>query len=104
MSKQSGGIVVGAYVIRSDKLAQLPEAARNYIVESARNAASEFRLAGRRLDEEASSALSKRLKGVNLWRYQHEWEAVNREARESLVGRLYSRTLLTRVQEILKKN
>ncbi|MEM7433738.1 MAG: TRAP transporter substrate-binding protein DctP [Myxococcota bacterium] len=103
MSKQAGGIVVGAYVIRSDKLAALPQAARDYIVQSARDSASEFRQAGRKLDEEAYKALTKRLKGVNLWRYQQAWEAANLEARESLVGRLYSRALLTRVQEILGK-
>ena len=34
---------------------------------------------------------------------QRQWEAVQFEARESLVGRMYSRALLTRVQEILKK-
>lgn len=104
MSKQSGGIVVGAYVIRSDKLAALPAPARAYILSSARDAASEFRQAGRKLDEEAYEALSGRLKGMNLWRHQQAWDAANREARESLVGRLYSRALLTRVQEILKKH
>jgi len=45
-----------------------------------------------------------RLKTVNLWRNQQAWEAVQREAREALVGRLYSRSLLTRVQEILRKS
>lgn len=104
MSKQSGGIVVGAYVIRSDKLAALPASARDYILDSARDSASEFRQAGRKLDEDAYDALSERLKGVNLWRHQQAWEAANREARESLVGRLYSRALLARVQSILKKN
>ena len=104
MSKQSGGIVVGAYLIRSEKLAALPAAARDYILSSARDSASEFRQAGRKLDEDASKALSERLKAINLWRHQQAWEAVNLEARESLVGRLYSRALLTRVEEILKKN
>ncbi|MEM8607440.1 MAG: TRAP transporter substrate-binding protein DctP [Myxococcota bacterium] len=103
MSKQAGGIVVGAYVIRSDKLAALPPEARDFIISSARSSASEFRQSGRKLDEEASKALAERLKAVNLWRHQQAWEATNREARESLVGRLYSRALLTRVQDILKK-
>ncbi|MEM9729486.1 MAG: TRAP transporter substrate-binding protein DctP [Myxococcota bacterium] len=103
MSKQAGGIVVGAYVIRSDKLAALPPEARDFIISSARSSASEFRQSGRKLDEEASKALADRLKAVNLWRHQQAWDATNREARESLVGRLYSRALLTRVQDILKK-
>jgi hypothetical protein len=41
---------------------------------------------------------------VNLWRNQQAWEAVQREAREALAGRLYSRSLLARVQEIVGKN
>lgn len=104
MSKQAGGIVAGAYVIRTDKLAALPKEARDYILSSARSSESEFRQAGRKLDEEARLALSKRLKAMNLWRHQQEWDAVNRKARESLVGRLYSRSLLTRVQDILGKH
>jgi TRAP-type C4-dicarboxylate transport system substrate-binding protein len=104
MSKQAGGIVAGAYVIRTDKLAALPKEARDYILSSARSSESEFRQAGRKLDEEARLALSKRLKAMNLWRHQREWDAVNRKARESLVGRLYSRALLTRVQDILGKH
>ena len=104
MSKQGGGIVVGAYVIRSDKLDALPKEARDYILTSARSSESEFREAGRKLDDEAHLALAKQLKRVNLWRHQQAWDAVNREARESLVGRLYSRSLLTRVQQVLGKH
>ena len=58
---------------------------------------------GRKIDDEAAVTLSKRLKVVNLFRAQRQWEAVQFEARESLVGRMYSRALLTRVQEILHK-
>lgn len=104
MSKPGGGIVVGAYVIRKDRLASLPKVAQDYIVQSAKDHAQEFREGGRRLDEEASKALAGRLKSVNLWRNQHAWEAVQRKARESLAGRLYSRSLLVRVQEIVGKN
>jgi hypothetical protein len=58
---------------------------------------------GRKVDDEAAVTLSKRLKVVNLFRAQRAWEEVQFTARESLVGRMYSRALLTRVQEILKK-
>ncbi len=59
---------------------------------------------GRRLDAEASKALEGRLKSVNLWRNQQAWEAVQRDARNSLAGRLYSKSLMARVQEIVGKN
>ena len=104
MTKPGGGIVVGAYVIRKDRLAALPKAAQDYIRQSAKDHAQEFREGGRRLDKEASDALAGRLKSVNIWRNQHAWEAVQREARESLAGRLYSRSLMVRVQEIVGKN
>jgi TRAP-type C4-dicarboxylate transport system substrate-binding protein len=104
MTKPGGGIVVGAYVIRKDRLAALPKAARDYIRQSAKDHAQEFREGGRRLDKEASEVLAGRLKSINLWRNQHAWEAVQREAREALAGRLYSKSLMTRVQEIVGKN
>ena len=104
MTKPGGGIVVGAYVIRKDRLAALPKAARDYIRQSAKDHAQEFREGGRRLDKEASEVLAGRLKSINIWRNQHAWEAVQREAREALAGRLYSKSLMTRVQEIVGKN
>jgi TRAP-type C4-dicarboxylate transport system substrate-binding protein len=104
MTKPGGGIVVGAYVIRKDRLAALPQAAQDHIRQSAKEHAQEFREGGRRLDKEASEVLAGRLKSVNIWRNQHAWEAVQREAREALVGRLYSRSLMVRVQEIVGKN
>jgi TRAP-type C4-dicarboxylate transport system substrate-binding protein len=104
MTKPGGGIVVGAYIIKKDRLAALPKEAREFIRQSAIDHAAEFREGGRRLDKKASEALAKRLKSVNLWRNQHAWEAVQREARASLAGRLYSKSLLTRVQQIVGKN
>jgi TRAP-type C4-dicarboxylate transport system substrate-binding protein len=104
MTKPGGGIVVGAYVIKKDRLAALPKAAQDHIRQSAREHAAEFREGGRKFDEEASKALARRLKSVNLWRNQQAWEAVQRDARQALVGRLYSKALLVRVQEIAGKN
>jgi TRAP-type C4-dicarboxylate transport system substrate-binding protein len=104
MSKPGGGIVVGAYVIKKDRLEALPKEARDYITKSAAEHAAEFRDGGRKLDEQASEALAGRLETVNLWRNQKAWEKVQRDARNALAGRLYSRSLMTRVQEIVGKN
>jgi TRAP-type C4-dicarboxylate transport system substrate-binding protein len=104
ITKPGGGIVVGAYVIKKDRLEALPKVARDHILQSAKDHAEEFREGGRRLDEEATEALMGRLKAVNLWRNQHAWEAVQREARNALAGRLYSKSLMARVQEIVGKN
>lgn len=104
MTKPGGGIVVGAYVIKKDRLAALPKAAQDHIRQSAKDHAEEFREGGRRMDKEASEALAGRLKSVNIWRNKDAWEAVQRDARNSLAGRLYSKSLMTRVQEIVGKN
>ena len=104
MTKPGGGIVVGAYVIKKDRLAALPKAAQDHIRQSAKDHAQEFREGGRRVDKEASEALAGRLKSVNIWRNKDAWEAVQRQARNSLAGRLYSKSLMVRVQEIVGKN
>jgi TRAP-type C4-dicarboxylate transport system substrate-binding protein len=103
MTKPGGGIVVGAYVIRKDRLARLPKDAQDFIRQSARDNAAEFRESGRKFDAEATEILASRLKTVSLVRNQQAWQAVQRRAREALVGRLYSRSLLAQVQQILGK-
>ena len=104
MTKPGGGIVVGAYVIKKDRLAELPKDVQDFLRKSAADHADEFREGGRKLDKEASEALARRLEVVNLWRNQQAWQAVQRKAREALAGRLYPKSLLIRVQEILGKN
>lgn len=103
MAKQAGGIVNGAFVIRKEQLDALPKEARDYLEEVSGATEEAFRVQGRKIDDEAAQTLSKRLKVVNLFRAQRQWEAVQYEARESLVGRMYSRALLARVQELLGK-
>ena len=103
MAKQAGGIVNGAFVIKKDHLEKLPKEARDYIDEVAGETEEAFRVEGRKIDDQAALTLSKRLKVVNLFRAQRQWEAVQYKARESLVGRMYSRALLNRVQGVLGK-
>jgi len=103
MAKQAGGIVTGAFVLKKDHLDALPKEARDYIDDVSGETEEIFRREGRKIDDEAAETLSKRLKVINLFRAQRQWEDVQFEARESLVGRMYSRALLSRVQEILHK-
>jgi len=103
MAKQAGGIVTGAFVIKKDHLEALPKEARDYLNEVSGETEEIFRVEGRKIDDEAAATLAKRLKVVNLFRAQRQWEEVQFTARESLVGRMYSRALLSRVQEILHK-
>jgi len=103
MAKQAGGIVTGAFVIKKDHLDKLPKEARDYLDEVSGKTEEIFRVEGRKIDDEAAITLSKKLKVINLFRAQRQWEEVQFTARESLVGRMYSRALLNRVQEILHK-
>ena len=103
MAKQAGGIVTGAFIIRNDHLATLPQEARDYLDEVSGETEERLRVEGRKIDDEAAVILSKKLKVINLFRAQRQWEEVQFTARESLVGRMYSRALLSRVQEILGK-
>ena len=100
MAKQSSGIIVGAFVIKKDRLASLPKAARDYIRESTQARQETFRKEGRDLDEKATEILAKRLEGVGMILHQRSWEKAQVAARNSLAGRLYSRSLLKRVQQI----
>ena len=103
MSKQASGVVVGAYVIKKDRLEALPEAAQRYIRETAQRTEAEFMRSGRKVDDDASRALAKRLEVVDMEGYRSAWDATARRARESLVGRLYSQELLDRVQKIVEE-
>ncbi len=95
MAKQSSGIVVGAFVIRKDKVDALPEAGQKFLEEAALD------LNSRQVDDEASQKLEERLKVVNLAPYANSWQAVQYQARHSLAGRLYSKSLLDRVSKIV---
>lgn len=103
MGKQASGVVVGAYVIKKDKLEALPAEAQRYIRESAQRTESELMRDGRKLDDDASRALAKRLTVVNMEDFTRAWDATARRAREALVGRLYSRELMDRVQKIVEE-
>lgn len=58
---------------------------------------------GRKLDDDASRALAKRLELVDMEPFRRAWDATSRRVRESLTGRLYSKQLLDRVQAIVEE-
>ena len=95
MAKQSSGIVVGAFIIKSEKMDSLPPEAQAFL----RNSVLE--LNSRETDDEATEKLRERLKVTNLGAYGNAWKAVQYQARWDLAGRLYSRALLERVGDIV---
>lgn len=95
MAKQSSGIVVGAFIIKKDKMDSLPASAQEYLRTKVPP------LNSREDDDEATQKLRKRLSVTNLGAYGNAWKAVQYQARWSLAGRLYSKALLERVGEIV---
>ena len=95
MAKQSSGIVVGAFIIKSEKMDSLPPEAQAFLRDSV------LELNSRETDDEATEKLRERLKVTNLGAYGNAWKAVQYQARWDLAGRLYSRALLERVGDIV---
>ena len=102
MSEQASGVVVGGVVVKTSAIAAIPEDVRAWMQERSRQNESEFRRAGRRLDERATAALRERLEVVDLDGYRTAWQATATRARDSLVGRFYSEAEVARVQRILE--
>ena len=103
MSKRSSGVIVGAFVVRSDKFNALPKEGRDYILNTSRKVEDQFRNIGRKLDDDATRALAKRLKPIDMDPYLKSWEAAAKRAREALAGRLYPRSLMDRVEKIVSE-
>ncbi len=102
ISRQASGVVVGGIVVRTDRLEQIPTALREHMLAQGRSQQSAFRRAGRRLDDRATEALFERLDVVDMDPYRTAWQAVATQARESLIGRLYSRAQVNRVRAIVE--
>ncbi len=95
MGKQSSGIVIGAFIIKKDKMDALPEEGRAFLRDSI------FDLNSKVVDDEATEKLRERLKVVGVGAYGNQWKAVQYQARWSLAGRLYSKSLLERVSKLV---
>jgi TRAP-type C4-dicarboxylate transport system substrate-binding protein len=102
ISQQASGVIVGGIVVRTDRLGLVPQALRDHMLAQGRSQQSTFRRAGRRLDERASQELFRRLDVVDMEPYRSSWDAVATQARDSLVGRLYTRAQLDRVRAIVE--
>ena len=101
ISQQASGVIVGGIVVRTDRLNQMPQALREHMLAQGRSQQSTFRRAGRRLDERASQELFRRLDVVDMEPHRAAWDAVATQARDSLVGRLYTRAQLERVRALV---
>lgn len=104
VSAETSGIIVGAMVVRKDKMDALSEKDRELMRVTARIGNHEMRDAARKMDDKAYRALvSRGLTAVNVGSHRSEWEAVAKKTRDKLAGRLYPRSLLQRVAKIANR-
>lgn len=101
VSNESSGVVVGALVLRKDKLDALPPELAALVRESSKRDADELRDGGRQLDDKAyRSLLTRGIKAIDVGNHRREWEEIGKVTRDRLAGRLYSKELLDRVETI----
>lgn len=99
MSKDSFGIVLGATLIKKEKLEELSPGDQKVLLDTARRAGLALDQVVRRDDARAYDVMIERgIEAVDTMPFESEWEAAGKETRERLVGRIYSKSLLAEVQ------
>ncbi|NLE86247.1 MAG: TRAP transporter substrate-binding protein DctP [Myxococcales bacterium] len=101
VTKEPRGIVIGATVLRKEKVDALAPELKSALLETGKKAHEALAKAIRKDDEKAFEAIvGKGVKPVSLAEHEKRWEGVLAQARKSLVGKLYSAELLAQVEKI----
>jgi TRAP-type C4-dicarboxylate transport system, periplasmic component len=99
VTQQSSSIIIGATIVRKETVDGLPEAQRTALRETAARAHTLLTRAIRRDDDRAYNTILERgITAVDTDPHRSEWEQAGERTRNALVGRLYSRELLQRVE------
>ena len=103
MSKDSFGIVMGASVIKKEKLDQLSAEDQAVLKSTAARAGAALDRVVRRDDAKAYQVLIDRgIEVLDTGPYRAEWEEAALQTRERLVGRIFSRSLLEEAEAAAK--
>ncbi len=98
VSARNSGIIVGATVIRQEKLDALSEEHRKVLLDTGRQVEAALKKSIREDDANAYETMLKRgMLAVDTKEHEAEWNEVSREVRERLTGRVYPRSLLEAV-------
>lgn len=101
VSADTSGIICGAMVIRKDKFDKLSEDNQELMRVTARIGNKEMRRMARGMDDKAYQALLDHgLKKMSMTGHLAEWQAAAFRTREALVGRLFPKSLLEKVEHI----
>jgi TRAP-type C4-dicarboxylate transport system substrate-binding protein len=102
MAKDNFGVIVGGALLKKEKFDELSEHDQQVLFETSALAGKANDEIVRRTDRKAYAALVKRgMIEVDTAAHKAEWDAVAKTARENLVGRVYSRSLLDAVEKIV---
>jgi TRAP-type C4-dicarboxylate transport system substrate-binding protein len=103
VSVRNSGIIVGATVVRRDKLDALSDEHRKVLLDTSRRVEEALKKSIRRDDANAYDAMLKRgMVAVDTNEYEAEWDEVSRQVRERLAGRVYPKSLLEAVTAAAK--
>lgn len=98
VSQRNSGIIVGATIIRKEKLEALPEDQRKVMAETGLRVQNAIQKSIRRDDDKAYATMLKRgMTAVDSTEHQSEWDDVSKQVRERLAGRVYPKSLLEAV-------
>jgi len=95
-SEANSGVLIGATILKKDKLDALSEEHRTALTETASRAHRLLARAIRREDERSLRVLNQRLTAVPA-AHEDEWEQAAEQTRTRLAGRLYPQALLDAV-------
>ncbi len=99
MSKESFGIILGATMIKTEKLEELSDEDQKVLRDTAKRAALALNKVVRHDDARAYEVMIERgVEVVDTTPHRSQWEAAAKETRERLIGRVYSQSLLAEVQ------
>ncbi len=99
MSKESFGIIVGAAIIKKEKFDRLSAEDQATLLKTAKRAAGALDKVIRKDDAAAYQAMLRRgIEAIDAEAYRAEWETAAAETRKRLIGRIYSKSLLTEVE------
>lgn len=103
VTQQSNSVIIGATVIKKERIDALPEDLRSALMETSGRAHAALSRSIRRADDRAYQAiLTRNVTAVDISAYQSEWDEVSEQTRQRLAGRLYSAELLRRVERLAR--
>jgi TRAP-type C4-dicarboxylate transport system substrate-binding protein len=101
MAKQNLNLIIGGSIIKKEVFEELTPEDQKILVDTAERAARAMDKIVVRDDERARQTLINRgIKEVDLTPHKSEWDAVAKEARIALAGRVYSKSLLDEVTQL----